>query len=144
AAPGHCRCAAHCGMTTCAAILAAGGGSRFTASGHKLLAHLGDGEPIAVAAVRTASEAAIGPVIVVIGAAPDVATAVEAAVPSARVVTNSKWMTGQATSVQAAIAAARAVGADRAVIGLADQPFVTVESWRRLAATDAPIAIATY
>jgi CTP:molybdopterin cytidylyltransferase MocA len=31
-----------------------------------------------------------------------------------------------------------------AVIGLADQPFVTASAWRRIAAADGPIAVATY
>jgi CTP:molybdopterin cytidylyltransferase MocA len=33
---------------------------------------------------------------------------------------------------------------DAVVIGLADQPLVGVEAYRRLGATDAPLAVATY
>jgi CTP:molybdopterin cytidylyltransferase MocA len=47
--------------------------------------------------------------------------------------------------VQVAIAHAIAVGHDAVVIGLGDQPMVPPETWRAVAAaTDHPIAVATY
>jgi len=51
---------------------------------------------------------------------------------------------GQITSPRVGIDAARELGADAVVVDLADQRFVTVAAWRNVAATDAPIAIATY
>ena len=65
---------------------------------------------------------------------------VELDVPEA--VPNPRWREGIATSLQVAIAAAG--DADAVVIGLADQPLVPTEAWRRVAAVDAPIVVATY
>lgn len=55
---------------------------------------------------------------------------------------NPRWAEGIATSLQAGIAAAG--DADAVVVGLGDQPMVSAEAWRRVAACDAPIAVATY
>ena len=60
------------------------------------------------------------------------------------VIENPRWAEGQATSLQSAIDAARLAGLDAVVVGLGDQPLITAESWRRVAASDAPIAVATY
>ena len=38
----------------------------------------------------------------------------------------------------------RELGATAVVVGLGDQPFVSLDAWRAVAATDAPIAVATY
>lgn len=57
-------------------------------------------------------------------------------------VNNPRWREGIATSLQVAIAAAG--DADAIVVGLADQPFIPADAWRRVAAVDAPIAVATY
>ncbi len=57
-------------------------------------------------------------------------------------VPNPRWAEGIATSLQVAIAAAG--DADAVLVGLADQPFVPEEAWRRVAAVDAPVAVATY
>ena len=59
-------------------------------------------------------------------------------------VVNERWAEGQITSLRAGIDAARELGASAVVVGLGDQPFVTVDAWRNVAGTDAPIAIATY
>jgi molybdenum cofactor cytidylyltransferase len=59
-----------------------------------------------------------------------------------REVHNDRWAEGQATSLQAAVAAAQTY--DAVVVGLGDQPLIEPEAWRRLAATDAPLAYATY
>ena len=127
---------------TVAVVLAAGGGTRFDGPDHKLATEL-DGRPLAARAVATAIESGLTPVIVVGGAIvpplPD-----DARPDDVIAVHNPRWSDGQATSLQAGIAEADRLGADAVVVGLADQPFVTAEAWRRVAASDAPIAIATY
>jgi len=108
-------------------LLAAGGGSRFAAPEHKLLAEL-RGEPVYRHALRHVLEAAVGPVVVVTGAAalelPAEVTAVD----------NARWRDGQAGSLQLAIAAAARLDADAVLVGLADQPFVPAAAWRAVAA----------
>jgi molybdenum cofactor cytidylyltransferase len=121
-----------------AVVLAAGAGTRFAGEGHKLDATIGDRSVLA-RAVETAVEAGIGPVVVVTAA--QVTTPLPASV---RHVVNERWADGQMTSLRAGIAAARELGARAVVIGLGDQPFVTVDAWRDVAATDAAIAVATY
>ena len=130
---------------TIAVVLAAGGGSRFAGDTHKLLAEV-DGVAIAATAIRRAIEADIGPVAVVTGPA-DLAAilaTVDAEGDRVTVLDHPGWADGQATSVQVAIRHALEVGAAAVVVGLADQPFVEVGAWRRVAASDAPIAVATY
>ena len=83
--------------------------------------------------------AGIGPVVVV--TAGQLATALH---PSVVHVVNDDWADGQITSLRAGIEAASGFGASAVVVGLGDQPFVSVEAWRAVAATDAPIAVATY
>jgi CTP:molybdopterin cytidylyltransferase MocA len=124
-----------------AVVLAAGGGTRFAGAGHKLLAER-DGRTVvehAVAAARTA----LGEVLVVTGAArlPDALSAA----PGVRLIHNPAWADGQATSVATAIAFAAGDDAiDALVVGLGDQPDIAPDAWRRVAASRAPIAIATY
>jgi molybdenum cofactor cytidylyltransferase len=126
-------------MTRIAALLAAGGGTRFTAATHKLLAALHD-RTVWEWALAHVQEAGFDHVVVVTGAAslplpPDVIGR-----------HNPQWADGQAGSLQLAVAAAREFGADAVTIGLADQPFVTADAWRSVA--DAPptcrLVIATY
>ena len=124
-----------------AVVLAAGGGSRFAGAGHKLLAER-DGRTVVEHAVDAAREA-LGEVLVVTGAAP-LPQAVTA-MPGVRLVHNAAWAEGQATSLATAIAFAEDDDAiDAIVVGLGDQPDITPEAWRRVAASTAPIAIATY
>lgn len=127
---------------TIAVVLAAGGGSRFAGPGHKLAAEIG-GRTIAERAVAAAIESGLTPVIVVSGAT--VPALPETAGPEdVIVVHNPRWSEGQATSLQAGLAEADRLGAGAVVVGLADQPFLTAEAWKRVAASDSPIAIATY
>jgi molybdenum cofactor cytidylyltransferase len=124
-----------------AVVLAAGGGSRFAGTGHKLLAER-DGRTVVEHAVAAAREA-LGDVLVVTGAAelPQAITAM----PGVRVVHNPRWAQGQATSLATAIELADGdETVDAVVVGLGDQPEITPEAWRRVAASTAPIAIATY
>jgi len=124
-----------------AVVLAAGGGSRFAGSGHKLLVERG-GRTVVEHAIAAAHEA-LGDVLVVTGAAP-LPEAVRA-MPGARLVHNPNWADGQATSLAVAIEAATKLPAiDALVVGLGDQPDISPAAWRAVAASTAPIAIATY
>jgi len=114
-----------------AALLAAGGGTRFHGATHKLLTEV-RGKRI----VDWAHEHALASgleVIVVSGA-------VGLDLPGE--VHNPDWADGMATSLQVAL---RAAGdADALVVGLGDQPGVLPEAWAFVAAVDAPIVVATY
>lgn len=126
-------------MTTAAAVLAAGAGTRFAGPVHKLLADAG-GRPVVARAVAAAVAAGLDEVIVVTGAA-DLAGVLPAGV---RVVANPAWADGMATSLAVAVDAARAAGHSAVVVGLGDQPGVTASAWRAVAAADGPVAVATY
>jgi molybdenum cofactor cytidylyltransferase len=121
-----------------AVLLAAGGGTRFEGSTHKLLADL-RGRPVVAHAVDAVVTSGLD-VHVVTGAVevghllPD----------SVTVVHNPHWADGQAVSVRAGIASASAAGHDAVVVGLGDQPFVTAAAWQAVAASDAVVAVATY
>jgi len=126
-------------VTTAAVVLAAGGGTRWTGEGHKLLARWRD-RPVVEWAIEAAVQAGLDDVLVVTGAV-DVPVP-----PGALEVRNERWTEGQATSLQAGVRAAAERGHDAVVVGLGDQPGVTAEAWRLVA--DAPpappIAVATY
>jgi CTP:molybdopterin cytidylyltransferase MocA len=126
---------------TVAVVLAAGGGTRFTAPGHKLLAER-DGTTVIEHAV-TAALAALGEVVVVTGAAKLPRAVID--LPGVRLLEHPGWAQGQATSLAAALDAVVADGdIDAIVVGLGDQPSIPAEAWRRVAAAKSPIAIATY
>jgi molybdenum cofactor cytidylyltransferase len=57
---------------------------------------------------------------------------------------NPDWATGQRSSVLCALRYAEEHSFDAVVIGLADQPFIEPSAWQAVAASDAPIAVATY
>lgn len=119
-------------MTVAAVVLAAGGGSRFE-GGHKLLEPF-RGRPLVSWALEAA--AVLDELIVVVGA-------VDVPVPDdARLVRNLSWGDGIATSLQAAVAVAG--DHDAVVVGLGDQPMVPPDAWRQVAASESPIAVATY
>jgi molybdenum cofactor cytidylyltransferase len=124
-----------------AVVLAAGGGTRYAGTAHKLLAER-DGRTVVEHAIAAAHEA-LGDVLVVIGAAPlpDAVTAM----PGVRLVHNPNWADGQATSLAAAIeVATKDEAIDGVVVGLGDQPDISPAAWRSVAASTASIAIATY
>jgi CTP:molybdopterin cytidylyltransferase MocA len=123
-----------------AVVLAAGAGSRFAGAGHKLLAKR-DGRTVVEYAVASAL-AGVGSVLVVTGSTPLPDSL--AALPGVRVLHHAGWAEGQATTLAAAIAAVAGDAIDAVVVGLGDQPEIAPEAWRRVAASQAPIAIATY
>jgi molybdenum cofactor cytidylyltransferase len=124
-------------VTTAAVVLAAGGGTRFRGSTHKLLADL-DGRPVIEHVLEAVAAAGLDAAYVVVGA-------VDVPVPPAfTVVPNDRWADGMATSLRAGVAAAAADGHNAVVVGLGDQPGVGLEAWRRVAAAAAPVAVATY
>jgi CTP:molybdopterin cytidylyltransferase MocA len=123
-------------------ILAAGGGTRYHADHHKLLAPIGE-HTVIERAIGAAVASGAGPVLVVTGAIELPPTA-HAPAEFVTTVHNPHWADGQATSLAAAVEFADRVGADAIVVGLGDQPFVTPEAWAAVAASRSPIAIATY
>ncbi len=125
------------------AVLAAGVGERFHASGGrgpKQLAEV-DGEALVARAVRVALQAGLDEVVVVAGAVDLSPLALPVAV-----LHNPRWADGIATSVRVAVDHARANGHAAVVVGLADQPGVPTAAWRAVAdaADQPPIAVATY
>ena len=130
-------------VTVLGAVLAAGAGERFRASGGegpKQLAVV-DGEPLVARAVRAAIGAGLDEVVV-IGGAVDLSS-LDLPVP---VLSNARWAEGIATSLQVAVERARQGGHEALVVGLADQPGVGADAWRAVAASpsEPPIAVATY
>lgn len=127
-------------MTTTAVLLAAGGGSRFTGSTHKLLALL-DGIPVFRRSLDQVLAAGFDHIVVVTGAVD-----LDIDDPGVATIHNAAWQQGQAGSLQLGVAAARAHNSEFVVVGLADQPFVPASAWRAIAAAEssAPIVVATY
>ena len=118
-----------------AAVVLAAGGSTRVRGGDKLVTPF-RGRPLVTWAVEAAIASGIGDVVVVVGAGP-------LPLPSGvRIVVNPLWASGQATSLQAALAACRRHEA--VVVGLGDQPLVAPETWKAVASSTAPIAVATY
>lgn len=127
-------------MTITAVLLAAGGGSRFAGSTHKLLATL-DGVPVFRRSLDHLLAAEFDQILVVTGAVD-----LDTDDPRLTTLHNPRWHFGQAGSLQLAVAAAREQGSDSIVVGLADQPFVPTMAWRAIADAEssAPIVVATY
>jgi CTP:molybdopterin cytidylyltransferase MocA len=124
-----------------AVLLAAGAGSRFIGTTHKLLAPLGDRSVLeaSLAAVRAAGFRSI---VVVTGAVAIPPSYLDD--PTIVVRHNPDWARGQATSIDVGLRAVAELGSHVAVIGLGDQPFVTATAWRDVARAESPIAVATY
>jgi molybdenum cofactor cytidylyltransferase len=110
-------------------VLAAGTSSRY-GDANKLLDRV-DGEPIVARSARIYRDAAVDPVVVVVG---HEAERVRGALPDGvRAVHNPDYATGQASSVRAGIGAVADASADAAVVGLGDMPFVRAETVTTLA-----------
>ncbi len=134
-------------MTVAVAILAAGGGSRFTGtgSGPKPLANL-HGRPLVAWALGAAVDSALRPIVLVVGHdGGRVARQASAAVIVTRA---SGWRRGIAHSLRAALDTLDGwKQVDAVCIGLADQPRIGAEAYRRLSAAydaGAVLAAATY
>jgi molybdenum cofactor cytidylyltransferase len=128
-------------VTVAGVVLAAGAGSRFAGPSPELLAPL-RGRPLVAWAIEHAARAGFDDVLVITGAVDLTDIPLP---PGVRLVPNPRYAAGQSTSLVAALDAAQAGGHEAVVIGLADQPFVPAEAWRAVAAaTDRPIAVATY
>jgi len=129
---------------TVAVLLAAGAGSRFLGSEHKLLATLPQpgSKSIFELSLQQVLGAGFTTIVVVTGAA--IIPSSMLAHPNVTVIHNNRWADGQSGSVVMGIHEAQRLSASAVVIGLADQPFVTAEAWRRVAHATTPIAVATY
>jgi len=111
-------------------VLAAGASSRL---GQPKQLVLLDGVPLVTRAARTALEAGMGPVIVVLGAD---AEAVEKALVGLKVtcVRNARWGEGMGTSIAAGVSVARQdPTCDATILMTCDQPGVTTAHLRALA-----------
>ncbi len=120
-------------------VLAAGGGTRFGAGEHKLLAAF-RGRPLVSWAVEAALGAGFDDTVVVTGAV-DLGGVLP---PAVTVVENPRWADGQATSLQTGVRWARDARFDAVVVGLGDQPLVPSEAWMAVGASSSPIAVATF
>lgn len=128
-------------MTTAGVLLAAGAGTRFAGSQHKLLAAI-EGRSVVSRSLDALCGAGLDAVVVT-GAVDLSEVLAEAGVVIA-VVANERWETGLASSVRCAARWAWDAGHEAVVVGLADQPFVTSATWRAVAASEGRIAVATY
>ena len=135
-------------MRILAVLLAAGGGTRFHASHHKLDAVLPSGRTVYAQSLAHLLDSGI--------AAPANGQANSVAVvhgtterpvpPGVMSLHNPQWADGQATSVGRALDLAAELGVDAVLIGLADQPFIPPATWHDIAAAppEWPIVVATY
>ena len=124
--------------TSLGVLLAAGAGSRFTGSHHKLLAPL-KGAPVVSYALSAMVSAGFEQCIAITGS-----VALTGLLDGVTEVQNPDWSTGQRSSVLAAIEYAQEHGFESIVVGLGDQPFIPTDAWQAVAETDSPIVIATY
>lgn len=124
--------------TALGVLLAAGSGTRFEGSQHKLLSQI-DGTTILSHSLFSMTGSGLDGFIVISGALD-----LTGHIGDVEEVHNPDWKTGQRSSVITAMKFARSRGYDAIVVGLADQPFLTSEAWNNVASSTAPIAVATY
>jgi CTP:molybdopterin cytidylyltransferase MocA len=143
-------------LSTAAAILAAGRGSRLGGDASKPLLEW-RGRPLVAWAVEAARGSGLAPVVVVVGyRADDVRAALTRASRSSAphttvksemlvVVENPEWAEGIASSLGAALTTLAPLADVEAVcVGLADQPLVGAEAYRRVAAADGELVVPVY
>jgi CTP:molybdopterin cytidylyltransferase MocA len=128
-----------------AVLLAAGSGSRFSGSAHKLLTVI-SGQTVFAWTLQNCLAAQFQQLIVVTGAVDLSAQIAEAKFAATNVIEihNENWRSGMASSLQCALTEAQRHGASSVVVGLADQPAIKPSSWQRVADATAPLAVATY
>ena len=124
--------------TALGVLLAAGSGTRFTGSQHKLLSLI-NGQTIISRSLTAMIGADLDGLIVVSGALD-----ISHLIGDVEEVHNPDWKTGQRSSVITAVNFARSHDYDAIVVGLADQPFLTSQAWINVASSTSPIAVATY
>jgi len=124
--------------TTLGVLLAAGSGTRFTGSQHKLMSLI-NGQTIISRSLTAMIGADLDGLIVVSGALD-----ISHLIGDIQEVHNPDWKTGQRSSVITAVNFARSHDYDAIVVGLADQPFLTSQAWINVASSTSPIAVATY
>lgn len=122
---------------TAAVILAAGDATRF---GRQKLREPFRGRPLISWTIDTVTEVFGTDVFVVTGSD----TLDDILPPTVTAVHNDRWSQGMATSLACGIEAAAASGHDAVVIGLGDQPLIDATSWRSVAASTAPVAVADF
>lgn len=131
---------------TVAILLAAGGGTRFAGTEHKLTALIAS-RAVCSWSLQHLLEAEFQNVVVVTGAV-DLSTSLNITdlenSETIQIVQNSLWQSGLASSLQCGIKVARDLGAQAVVVGLADQPAIPATAWQQVAASNSPIAVATY
>jgi molybdenum cofactor cytidylyltransferase len=150
-------------LSTAAAVLAAGRGSRLGGDASKPLLDW-RGRPLVAWAVDAAVASGLRPVVVVVGYRGDEVRAVISRTSRTSpgndpvnsemfadggviVVDNPEWEEGIASSLRAALTALDPIAeVDAVAVGLADQPLVGAAAYARLAASEgaAPIRAATY
>ena len=124
--------------TTLGVLLAAGSGTRFTGSQHKLISLI-NGQTIISRSLSAMTGSRLDGFIVVSGA-----LYISNHIGDIEEVHNPDWETGQRSSVITAMNYARGHGYGAIVVGLADQPFLTSQAWTNVASSTSPIAVATY
>ncbi|GDX33489.1 4-diphosphocytidyl-2C-methyl-D-erythritol synthase [Actinomycetes bacterium] len=131
---------------TVAILLAAGGGTRFAGTEHKLTALIA-GRAVCSWSLQHLLEAEFKNVVVVTGSV-DLSASLNITDlknnGTIQIVQNSLWQSGLASSLQCGIKVARDLGAQAVVVGLADQPAIPATAWQQVAASNSPIAVATY
>lgn len=125
--------------STLAVVLGAGQGSRFNGPEHKLATKI-QRKPLLWWAATHAVVAGFAEVLVIEGSVP----VQDLVPPEVSIVHNHDWADGQSRSLQVAVRYAELAGYESIVIGLGDQPFAPPEAWRRVAASDSPIAVARF
>jgi CTP:molybdopterin cytidylyltransferase MocA len=126
-------------VTIAALVLAAGGGSRYVGTTHKLLAPY-RGRPLVATALDAVAAADFDAMAVVAGAV-DFSEVVP---PGMTVLDNPDWATGLSSSLRVGIAWCTEQGHAAVVIGLGDTPGVPTSAWEALRGADADVAVASF